>query len=60
MSLLFENRGNASGSVTDLIALTRYSERAIKMYPSIYNLVAEKLATSERPTNYEEVFPLEI
>ncbi|MBO8182191.1 MAG: hypothetical protein H0Z28_05280 [Archaeoglobus sp.] len=60
ISLLFENKGNASGSVTDLIALIRYSEKAIKMYPFIYSLVAEKLVISERPINYEKVFPLEI
>jgi len=57
--ILFENKGNASGSVTDLLAFIRYSERAIKMYPFIYGMI-DRLAVSIRPSNYDEIFPIEI
>lgn len=59
IKLLFENKGNASGSVTDLKAWLRYSEKALKMNPQISGML-DNLTFSERISNYENIFPIEI
>ncbi|MBO8181825.1 MAG: hypothetical protein H0Z28_03410 [Archaeoglobus sp.] len=60
MKILFENRGNASGSITDLVVFIRYSEEAVKMYPFVLGMINSELVVSERPTDYLDVFPIEI
>lgn len=60
MKVLFENKGNASGSITDLVVFVRYSEKAIKMYPFVLGMINSELVVSERPADYLDVFPIEI
>jgi hypothetical protein len=56
LDTLFENKGNASGSITDVIMRIRYSYDAIIDYPSLIN----KYVISSRPINFDNLLPLEI
>jgi len=56
LDTLFENKGNASGSITDAIMRIRYSYDAIRNYPGLVN----EHVISGRPINFDNLLPLEI
>jgi hypothetical protein len=60
LNIIFENKGNAPGSVTDFLAMIRYSEKALKMYPFILPSLNSLVINAGRPTNYLKIYPIEI
>lgn len=55
----FKNKGQAPGSVTDLVASIRYQENLFKSYPYL-KYKFDKFMFSDRPLNYLEDCPLTI
>ena len=57
--VLFENKGNAAGSITDIKMRIRYSGQILEKYPFMSDIITDYVE-SKRPKNFEEVIPLEL
>jgi len=59
LETLFENYGNANGSITDLICTVRYSPTVLKKYPFVSDMIGCR-PISKRPENFNKIIPIEI
>lgn len=60
LEILFENRGKAPASITDLVFSVRYSQEVLEKYPFVQDMVGYKLVASKRPENFDKIIPIEI
>jgi hypothetical protein len=60
IELLFENKGNAPGSITDLLFSVRYAPQVLEKYPWVQDMVNYEFVISNRPENFSKIIPIDV